>query len=128
MNCEYVFFKLFAFRRYSMFNHDLCKRTIYLIWLPWVFFCLTALPDRRLSSLRVASCSCPEVLGPPDCCKVKEVSLHLRGQDESLGQHQIQAPKLGLPGEAEGLGEEGDQTGTGIGGGTIDHRQFVEQP
>lgn len=55
------------------------------------------------------------------------MSLHLRAEDETVGQHQIQAPTLGLPGEAEGLGEEEDQTGTGSGGGMSDHRQLVEQ-
>lgn len=93
---------------------------------PWASFCLTALPGRRLSSLTVASCSCPGVLGPPDYCRVKGVSLHLQAQDET-GQHQIQAPTLGLPREAEDLGEEEDQTGTESGGGMSDHRQLVEQ-
>lgn len=76
--------------------------------------------------MREEFCSCPEVLGPPGYCKEKGVSHHPQGQDGSLGQHQIQAPILGLPGGAGGLEQGGDQRGTGNEGGRGDHRQFVQ--
>lgn len=79
----------------------------------------------RLSTLRGVSCSCPGALGPPGYCMERGVSLRPPDQDGSLGLCQIQAPLLGLPGEAAVLEEEGDQRGSG--GGMDDHRQFVEQ-
>lgn len=92
---------------------------------PWVSFCLTALPDRRLSSLRGASCSCPGALGPPGYCRERGASLRPLDRGGSH-LHQIQAPLRGLPEEAGGLEEEGDRRGPGRGGGMDDHRQFVE--
>lgn len=62
---------------------------------------------------------------PPGYCRAKGVSLHLQDQNGSRGLHQIQAPSLGLPAEAGGLEEEGDQKGTGNGGVMKDH--FVQQ-
>lgn len=62
---------------------------------------------------------------PPGYCRERGVSLHLQDQGGSLGLHQIQAPSLGLPAEAGGLEEGGDQKGTGNGGVMED--QFVEQ-
>lgn len=53
------------------------------------------------------------------------MSLHHQDRDGSLGLRQTQAPSLGPPGEAGGLEEEGDQRGTGNGGGMDDHWQFV---
>lgn len=76
--------------------------------------------------MREVSCSCPGAPEPPGYYKERGVSLHLQDQDGSLGLHQIQAPSLGLPAEAGGLEEVGDQKGTGNGGVMEDHRQFVE--
>lgn len=55
------------------------------------------------------------------------MSLRPQDQDGSLGLCQIQAPSLGLPGEAGGLEEEGDQRGTGSEGGMNARRQVVER-
>lgn len=73
--------------------------------------------------MRGESCSCPETHEPLGCCKGKGESLHLQGTDRALSLHQTQVPLLGLPAEAVGLEEEGDQTGNG--GVVADHRQLV---
>lgn len=88
---------------------------------PWVSFCLTVLPDRRLSSLKGESCFCPEAQGAPECCRVRAVSRHPRAKDWILDPYQIQALTLGPQGEAGGLGGEEDRRGTGNGAGMDDH-------
>lgn len=80
---------------------------------PWVSFYLTVLPDRILSFSWEVSCSCPQVLEPPDYCRGKEVSLHLHDQVGCLGLHQIQAPSLGLQAKAVVLEGVGDRKSTG---------------
>lgn len=94
---------------------------------PWVSFCLTVLPDRRLSFLREGSCSCPGAREHPDYCKERGESLHLPDQDKFLSLHQTRVPLLDLLAEAVGLEEEEDQKGTGNGGVMEGHRQFVPQ-
>lgn len=59
------------------------------------------------------SCSCPQVLEPPDYCRGKEVTLHLQDQAGCLGLHQIQAPSLGLQAKAVVLEGVGDRKRTG---------------
>lgn len=73
--------------------------------------------------MRGESCSCPGAHEPLGYCKVKEESLHLQDPDRFLSLRQTQVPLLGLPAEAVGLEEEGDQTGNG--GVVADRRRFA---
>lgn len=75
--------------------------------------------------MRGVFCSCLEAQELPGYCRVMGGSRQLLGQDVSLIPRQIQALAEGLPEEAGGLGEEGDQKETGNKGENGDHRQSV---